>query len=64
MYSKEQQVADWRERQERAERRVSENRYGYCDPQLEEDGLSSASIDDELGIQERELERERLNSCS
>jgi len=61
MHTKEQQVADWRARQERAERRVSEKLYGYCEPQIEEDGLSSASIDDELGMQERELEQ--LKSC-
>lgn len=53
---KRQDVQGWQARQLRASRRVADGCYGYLDSQLEEDGLSAASIDDELGLQLRELE--------
>lgn len=52
---KRQDIQDWQARQVRAGRRVDNGRYSYLDPQAEEDGLSAASIDDELGLQLREL---------
>jgi hypothetical protein len=44
----------WQVRQRRASQRVDSGQYGYTEPQAEEGGLSAASIDDELGLQERE----------
>lgn len=39
----------WLRRQRLAQRRVEAGRYGYTEIQAEEDGLSLASLDDEIG---------------
>lgn len=61
---KESQVHSWTERSERANQRVDQGKYSYTDSQLEEDGLSAGSIDDELGHQERELEEIKLKESN